>query len=357
MKIKKEELHSILIKLKPVSLKDDLLVENFLGQLIFSEDGISIFNDQTYIFYPIETDLNCIVSYTKLFNFITKTTGKFIKITSTTEDKIEKVIVSCGKAKLSLNSLLLNEIDLKTIDEIRKTFISKVSNKIPEGFSEGIAACSHSTSNDPAAGTTNCVCIRGNEIIGVDGTRAGLFTMDSPLLQTDDSILISSDIVSTIANFKAIKFKVAEAWLIFKDEEECLLAVRRIRGNYAFDKYTALFDKFKAKTKIELPDEINRIIDLITSMTNETTYIDRYVTIKMKDNVLMLSSSSESAAIEEKMNVEYSGTPFVFSINPSALQQALNIVGSQVLEKDKDDRLVLMQSENFKQLIALKIMA
>ena len=73
MRIEKEQLHNILIKLKPVSLRDDLLVENFLGQLIFSKEGITVFNDQTYIFYPIETDLNCIISYTRLVNFITKT--------------------------------------------------------------------------------------------------------------------------------------------------------------------------------------------------------------------------------------------------------------------------------------------
>lgn len=352
MKIKKEELLSILNKLKPVSLKDDLLIENFLGQLIFSEEGISIFNDQTYIFYTIETDLNCIVSYTKLLNFITKTTGKFIKIIQTTKDKTEKVSLSCGKAKLSLNSLLLNEIDLETISEIKKTFVGKITNKIPEGFNEGITACSYSTSNDPAAGTLNCICIEGDTILGADRTRAGMFTMNSTL--NNKSILISSKLISTLSKFKAIKFKVTEAWLIFKDEEDCLLAMRRIRGKYPFEEYSGAFSKFETKTKIEFPEEIKRIIDLITTMVSETTYDARFVHIKVEDNVLMLSSSSESAVIEEKMNIKYSDAPFVFSINPSALQQALNIVDSQVLEKD--DRIVLMQSDNFKQLIALRVM-
>lgn len=60
MRIKVDDLHTILDKLKPVSLKDDMLVENFLGQLIFSEDGISIFNDHTYAFYPIMNRVNLI---------------------------------------------------------------------------------------------------------------------------------------------------------------------------------------------------------------------------------------------------------------------------------------------------------
>ncbi len=180
--------------------------------------------------------------------------------------------------------------------------------------------------------------------------------MDTPLLDTYKSILIISDLVSTISKFKATKFKVVDSWIIFKDEKNCLLAMRRVRGKFAFEKYVSLFDKFKTKTKIELPDEINRILDLITIMVNETTYIDRFVHISMEDNILKLSSSSESADIEEKINVEYSGSPFVFSINPSALQQALNVSGSQVLEKNKEDRLVLIQSDNFKQIIALKTM-
>jgi len=357
MKIKKDELKQILNKLKPVSLKDDLLVENFLGQLIFSEDGISIFNDQTYIFYPIDTNLDCIISYTKLLNFITKTSGKFIKITQTTEkEKKDKIVISCGKAKLSLNPLLLNDMDKKTIGEIRKKFEDGEFDAIPEGFSEGIAACSHSTSTDPADGTKTCICINGDVIIGADNSRVAQYTMESEFPDIEGSVLISSDLSSMVSKFKAIEFKVADAWLIFKDEGDCLLSLRRIRGKYSLNKYKGLFDSFDVGVKIDLPEEINRIVDLINTMVSETNYTDRYLIIKLEDNILLLSSSSESAKIEEKIKVEYKGQSFNFSINPNSLQQALQVVGSNVIEKNKEGRMVRLQTENFKQLIALKMM-
>lgn len=348
MRIEKEQLHDILIKLKPGSLKDDLLVENFLGQLIFSKEGITVFNDQTYIFYPIETDLNCIISYTRLFNFTTKTKGKYIKIIHS-EDKAE---ISCGKAKLSLNSLVLNEIDAQIIDEIKKIADGKITAEIPEGFCEGIKSCSFSASNDPASGTLTCVCIREENIVGFDKMRAIVYEMKTPI---DKTILISATLTSILANFNPVKFKISDSWSVFKNSEDIIFAMRSIRGDYPIDKILPLFSKFKSNKRINLPDEIKRIIDLITSMTNETTYVDRYVDINIEEDSLMLSSSSESAAIEEKIEIDYAGSPFSFTINPTALQQALNIVGTSMLKRGKDDRMVLMQSGNFKHLIALKV--
>lgn len=350
MRIEKEQLHNILIKLKPVSLKDDLLVENFLGQLIFSKEGVTIFNDQTYIFYPIETDLNCIISYTRLVNFITKTKGKYIKIIHT-EDKAK---ISCGKAKLSLNSLVLNEIDAQIIDEIKKIADGKITAKIPEGFCEGIESCSCSASNDPAYGTLNCICIKGTHIMGFDKTRAGIYTMENPTTHVDKTILINATLTSMLANFNPVKFKVSGSWSIFKNSEDIIFAMRRVRGEYPVDIVKKLFSEFKSNKRMKLPDEINRIIDLITSMINETTYVDRFVDIDIKDNELMLSSSSESAAIEERIKIEYTGSPFSFTINPTALQQALSVVGTSMLKRGKDNRTVLMQSGNFKHIIALK---
>jgi len=348
MRIEKEQLHDILIKLKPVSLKDDLLVENFLGQLIFSKEGITVFNDQTYIFYPIETDLNCIISYTRLVNFITKTKGKYIKIIHSNES----AKISCGKAKLSLNSLVLNEIDAQIIDEIKKISDGKITAKIPEGFCEGIESCAFSASNDPAHGTLTCFCIKEEHIVGFDTTRVGVYEMDSSM--TKKSILISATLTSMLANFKPKKFKISDSWSVFKNSEDIIFAMRSIRGEYPIEKHIDLFTKFKSNKRIKLPDEINRIIDLITSMTNETTYVDRYVDINIEENSLMLSSSSESAAIEEKIKIDYTGSPFSFSINPTALQQALNIVGVPMLKKGKDNRMVLMKSGSFKHLIALR---
>jgi len=350
MRIEKEQLHDILIKLKPVSLKDDLLVENFLGQLIFSKEGITIFNDQTYIFYPIETDLNCIISYTRLINFITKTKGKYIKIIHS-EDKAK---ISCGKAKLSLNSLFLDEIDAQIIDEIKKISDGKITAKIPKGFCEGIESCSYSASNDPAAGTLTCICIREEFIVGFDSTRVGVYEMETPISKTDKTILINASLTSILANFEPVKFKLSDSWSVFKNSEDIIFAMRSIRGSYPIDKVLPLFDKFKANKRIKLPDEINRIIDLIISMTNETTYIDRYVDINIEEDSLILSSSSESAAIEEKIKIDYTGSPFSFTINPIALQQALNIVGTSMLKRGKDNSMVLMQSGNFKHIIALK---
>jgi len=348
MRIEKEILHDILIKLKPVSLKDDLLVENFLGQLIFSKEGITVFNDQTYIFFPIETDLNCIISYTKLLNFITKTKGKFIKIIYS--EGTAKI--SCGKAKLSLTSMILNEIDAKIIDEIKKIADGKITNKIPKGFNEGISSCSSSASNDPADGTLTCICIEEEHIISFDKTRASIYMMESPM--TDKAILISATLISMLANFKPEKFKMSDSWFIFKNSKDTIFAMRRVRGEYPSEKITKLFSDFKSNKKINFPEEINRIIDLITSITNETTYVDRFVDINIKENELMLSSSSESAVIEENIKIDYTGSPFSFTINPTALQQALNVVGTSTLKRGKDNTMVLMQSENFKHIIALK---
>ena len=350
MRIEKEQLHNILIKLKPVSLRDDLLVENFLGQLIFSKEGITVFNDQTYIFYPIETDLNCIISYTRLVNFITKTKGKYIKIIHT-EDKAK---ISCGKAKLSLNSLMLNEIDAQVIDEIKKISDGKITAKIPEGFCEGIESCSYSASNDPADGTLACVCIKGENIVATDKYRMGVYKMDSSIFKSNESVLINASLSSMLANFKPEKFKISDSWSIFKNSEDIIFAMRRIRGEYPIEKYIKVFSNFKSNKRIKLPDEIIRIIDLITSMTNETTYVDRYVNIDIKEDELMLSSSSESAAIEERIKIDYTGSPFSFTINPTALQQALSVVGTSMLKRGKDNRTVLMQSGNFKHIIALK---
>ena len=350
MKIQKDELHTILNKLKPVSLKDDLLVENFLGQLIFSEDGISIFNDQTYIFYPIETDLSCIVSYTKLLNFITKTSGKFVKIVST-DDKVK---VICGKASLTLNSLLLNEIDSKTISEIKNSLIEGDFEEIPDGFLDGVEVCSLSTSKDPADGTLACVCVSGDKIMGTDRTRVGLYTMQDSM-STPRTILINSDLVSTLIKFNPIGIKLTDSWAIYNDDNECLLAMRIIRGKFPFNKFVKLFSNFESSEKIKLPDEVKRVLDLITSMVNETTYIDRYMYIQMEKDALTLSSTSESAVIKEKIKIAYKGTPFLISINPSALQEALKVIESPILEKDADNKKIMMQTDNFKHIIALKV--
>lgn len=351
MKIQKDDLRTILDKLKPVSLKDDLLVENFLGQLIFLEDGISIFNDQTYIYYPIETDLNCIVSYTKLLKFITKTSGKFVKIVL----KDDKTLITCGKARLTLNPLLLNDIDLETINEIKTSLEKGTTEQLPEGFIKGIEICALSVSKDPAQGTLACICVSGNKIVSSDKTRVSLCTMEESLSMSD-TILISADLSATLLKFNPFGIKLTEAWAIFDDENDCLLAMRRIRGKYAFNKFVGMFPKFKASEKIKLPEEIKRILDLINSMVIETAFVDRFVHIQMEKDSLTLSSTTESAVIKEKVKIAYKGTPFLISINPSSLQEALSLIESPVLEKDQEERLAMIQTKNFKHMMALKVM-
>jgi len=351
MKIQKSELHTILNKLKPVSLKDDLLVENFLGQLIFSKEGIAIFNDQTYMTYPVRTGLECVISFTKLFNFITKTTGKYIKI----DINGDKVNVICGKAKLSLNSLLLNEIDLETITEIKNSLGDEDFYKLPERFTEGISACAFSASKDPSDGALSCVCIRNEIIMAADKTRVSLYEMEYPLLRTKGTILISADLSATLTKFQPTEFRVSKTWVIFLDENECLFAMRRISGKYKFNAINNLISEFEAGEKIKLPEEFNRTLDLITTMVNETTYQDRFMHIKLEDNKLILSSLSESAEIEEKIDVKYLGTPIFISINPTALQDALKIIGDAVLIKEKNDKMVLLKSDNYKHLIMLRL--
>jgi len=306
MKIKKSELRNILNKLKPVSLRDDVLIENFLGQLIFSEQEIAIFNDQTYMSFPIKTDLNCVVSFTKLLNFITKTTGKFVKIV---EDE-EKVKIICGKAKLSLNSLMLNEIDLATIEEIKESLGDDSLHELPEGFREGINACAFSASKDPSDGALACICINGSVMMSSDKTRASVWQLEHPLLKTKENILLNADLAPTLTKLEATHFRVSKAWVIFMDEDSCMLAMRRISGKYQFKTIMDLIENFQTEQTIELPKEFNRILDLVITMTSETTYLDRFVHIKLEDNELILSSSSESANIEEKIKIEYSDTLF-----------------------------------------------
>jgi DNA polymerase III sliding clamp (beta) subunit (PCNA family) len=324
--------------------------------LIFDKDWMRSFNDTLSISYQIQTGVEGAVKAHEFVKVLEKMEGETIKMTS----EEGKILIKDSKTTLKMTKM---EKDI--LKHLREQLISLNTNDlkwkpIPDGFSEGLEICLFSAGTEPELGQMAGVAFKGESIMTTDRFRITIATMKSPI--TSDFIL-PTETVGSLVQFgdELKKISVTDSWIHFKDKGGLIISVRRLLGEYPYDKMTEIFEKnFKKGNKIKtytLPKGIERSIERteVLAGSEKGGGMD-LISLKRVGKNLIVRGKKEIGEVEDKIEWK-DGKDFPeeleLKLSPEFLEKIVKI--SKTFQLGPNNTTVLFKGENFKHLMVAEI--
>lgn len=342
MKIKTSELKKSIDFVKSgLSNGNDIL--DFSKYLFFQKDEIFAFNGVVKISSKFKNeDLMseevkfCIDG--KLFEELVKRIkSEYLELIKN-EDSIS---ITSGKVKaeLSINNDLLEKMTeyLINFDDEQEFY------PLPEKFFTGLKLCSFSTDKNTANALSN-VFISDNYIYSTDNFRLSIFNMSVTL---QDDFNLSIKVINELLKYKFENYFIKDDFIYFFNDTNLIFSVRlnELTGK-DFTKFVSFFDE---KDFIEIPVDVNSLLDISSIILTEDNIMDKYVNIEIKDKKIKVTGKSELGIIENEIDFDIE-VELNFSINPIFFQEILKICNKLTLK----DNLIIFSNNEFLHLFSIK---
>lgn len=301
------------------AVKPGLAVKEMIEQtsyFVFLNGNVYTYNDALCISHRIEgLDFEGAISSDELLKFLSKTKAEELEIVIFNN---EQVIIHASKSKLGLP--LVTKITLPIDDEQLQE--KGKWKELPENFAEAVDFVSESATSNMEDIKYACVHINKDGFVeATDNHRIAHWKFKQSL--EINSVLIPVSSIKTVVKIKPIKIAKGNGWTHFKNNSGCTLACRSI--NEKFMDTSAWIKEPKGKAvELEVPKKLHEAISRAMVVAEREQKSDETVTIKVKNNKLIISAASDSGSwFEESMKVAFDGVEFSFMITPYLLQSIL----------------------------------
>lgn len=306
--MKKQELLSVLEKVKPGLANKDMIVQ--ASSFAFIEDSVVTFNDEISVRCKLPgTFLSGAVKAEELYKFLSKINTDEIELTQV-ENEIR---ISSGKAKAGL--VIESEIRLP-LDELGEI---KGWTPLPADFLKTIEVVRFCCSNNMSKPICTCIHVRRDGIIeAFDNYRAIRFQIE----KIPYTFLLPEAAANQLIAYPVTQMASSEGWVHFADEEKSLVFSCRIFGEAYFnlDPYFQIADFVEFAFPIESLDILARA--RVFSKTD--VFSDEKVEISAEKRRLFFRVKSAGSWFEEWVKIEPK-TDFRTYMHPQFLQDILKL--------------------------------
>lgn len=318
------------------SIKPGLAVKDVVeGMKNFYFDGSSVitYNDKISILHPFKTDFQAFIDADILYKLIQKLPSEKFKLLK----KNNKIVFNAPGLNVTLSSIEDPEI-IQRIKLVKKEGKKIEWKKLPSNFCDSISLCSFAASPSETDSTLSCVKVDKDICVASDSKRIAYAKLED----TMDSIYIKATEVKNLVDIEPTYYGSSKGWLFFKNEKNCVFAMRKIEGG--FPDWKPLFD-FKG-VSVDLPKELLNGIDLAAILTDKGS---NHLSIYVENNKCKLVIKTETNRLQYTAPISYEGQPIDFVINPDFLKEMMRFSTSITFSEGVSK----LETESFAVLTAL----
>jgi len=336
MKIKKEELKSILSKVKSIAMINKEFEK--ANTFTFTKNKIIVYTDEVAVIFPFKSEFSFTVLAEEFYGIISDIKKKEIDITMIDN----KLIFKAGKTKSELQCEDSNTME-KYIDTLELKELKKGTIKLPEDFIEALKLCIPASANDSKITFLNCLHIDNNKVVSSDDLRISMYKMKGVI---KGNFLIKSKDVRKLLGFDITKYYLGKSWICFSTDDDIVFALRLVE-----DEFPDLEDNFKFQGgKVILPDEMKDSVKLVSNLAEGDSDLNRRIEVTILKDKIKLRGEKDIGWIEDYVPFDSKRDKDIkFNINPVFF---LDILGRTNIMKVGEDR-AMFEMENFQHLMAL----
>jgi len=319
MKVKTEELKSVIKVLLPATSKKDLVLQ--MAHLVFQENEILAYNDRIAIAHPFESGITASVPAESLN-----------KILDGIEDK--EIELSADDNNLTITSKSTEAvIQIETEYRVVEEYFSEVDfdamewGDVPQDFLDNMALARLSTSSN-ALDPNNLYCVYVNKecLDSSDGYRVSRIFMESDF---EDSFLLPSSSIQDLLTFKSFEsYSLEDSWIHFTTDNEVTVSCRTGAGD--FPDFTEIIDGFEKESEIKIDTKLIPALENLSGLVEGESDFMKSVNIELKAKKAIITGRKEGVSVKKSYDVENSGTA-TFDISPVFLAYILKLTNNMAI--------------------------
>lgn len=304
MEIKTSDLKSIINTVK-LGLSDKQLVPG-MTRFIFTGNDIVTYNGEMCIHYPLTTSFKCSVDATKFSKTVNQINAESLDL-SFAEDVLNlKAGRISVKFSIDMQTTIIEEVIAKINEEVNADNEWK---EIPTEFTSALSLVSFAASKDKSKQTQCCIHAIDNYLLAAD-----LYMGKVSLYEFKDvftPFMVNAKTIASLASMEISMMTVTKSWIHFANEYNVIFSLRKIEGNFPYDKIFELINNVEA-VNIVLPDELKSAVNMTSIFANEDEpYIDMVIT----ENSITCKSQTDEGSIEYPLDSPYKGELISFSVD------------------------------------------
>lgn len=336
MKINKNDFKKALENVKPGLASNEVIEQT--TSFAFMGDRVVTYNDEISISHPMEgMELTGAVKADEMYALLSKLKGDEIEM----EIEDTQILITSGKSRAGM--ALQSEIKLP-LDEVGERGKWK---KLPDDFLDNLKFVIGGCSSDSSRPILQCVNFsEGGKYVSSDNI--------SLTLVKGEELPIEAFLLPQHTCAQLIKFgptKIAQGgggWIHFQNPEKTTMSCRTFE-----EKFPDITGLLKQKgEKIELPKNIEEIIDRAEVFAKRGSYLDESITISISKKKVTVRGESETGWFEESDKTTYEGEPINFSINPYLFRNILSKTHQCILNSSA----IKFEEEGWEYLAMLRVL-
>ena len=335
MKIKREELLSVLVAVKPGLARKE--IEEQSTHFVFTGDSVTTYNDQICISHPFKTDFKLSVKADEFHKILSGMSDEEVEISF----KDKNLFIKGAKTRSGMATLAEGNI-LKMIKELGLDDSKRKWKKLPKDFVNGVFLCMFSASRVIGTGVYGCVHVKGDVVESTDNYRVSQYKLESDL---KDEVLLPVSAVQELVKFPITKFFLSDSWVYFKTDENVMFASRYIVGEFPD---CSSFFKLEGDA-ITFPTGLKKIVEDVSVMSDAEVDYKKKIDVTIEKGKITCRAEKERGWVEKDMELKYKGKTIKLSVNPIFFAQILDKSVTMTLQGDR----ALFVSDSFKHIMAL----
>lgn len=309
MQVDRKELQRALEIVKPGLANKELIEQS--TSFAFVKRKVITYNDEISVSHPVKgLRLTGAIKADKLYALINKIKKDALEINV----EESEIVISAGRCRAGFT--FQQEIKLPLDEEL----VEKGDWKpLPENFLKFMQFAVTSCGKDLSKAILTCVHVNENGYIEASDSRR-ITRCDLKDSMPVKTFLIPATSVIEVLKIEPNEIAEGKGWVHFHNAEGTTISCRLFEDKYPDTSYILRM----TGTKVLLPKSIDNILERASVIAKRDHMLDELLLIKIWDNRIKISATSESGWFEESAKLEnYEGDPIAFQITPYLLKRIL----------------------------------
>jgi DNA polymerase III sliding clamp (beta) subunit (PCNA family) len=205
------------------------------------------------------------------------------------------------------------------------------------------------------------VAFRGKKMYSTDTQRVSIYTNDTD--SGEEGFIIPYEAIVDLLKYgkEATDISVTNSWIHFKAPNDTVISIRKLIGEYPYDKIEEVFSEHSIKDKKEkplvFPEGIDKSLDRVEILSSADTDLGTMplVTMMKEGKFLIIRGEKDVGRIEEKIPWESSAMPdgTEIKISPEFLRKTLKITREFWISPTRNS--IIFNAPDFKHLMVVKV--
>lgn len=329
MEIETKVLKQAIDKMKPATKQNE--ISEFGQYLFITNNQLLAYNGAVCVIAPIKSELDVALPSNEFMQFVERISSK--EITFESGDTID---VKAGRAKASFTR---NDTILERAKDLNISVPADMK-KLPKDFMDGLKLVRHSVGTDKTQRYMTYLKVEKNKLASTDNFRVSEYTMESEM----EYMLLPQSVLAHMIKYDFTHYHRAEGVVYFKDKEDTYFVTRI--GDTDFVEYEHLLNV--KGDAFEFPENIMKMLSVGSITSGGITDVDKTVKIEIANKLIKVSSENEMGRVEvdETTDSKINATILVSS---QFITDVLNVTRKCFISEN----LILFETDNFKQIVAL----